>query len=397
MNISESKHKNYGIGTIIASIWLIFCSMIIIRAFNDSLLLDGVSGRRNIDKYTDIANKTMEIKRTIKADEAIQKKEYEKALALSSGNKVTDYYNRGVIQTLLAYDNALHETLSWIDHARILLAQAQKNFDAAGRLSDSVSISEAVIKNQNTIDSLSTVVDIKSCYGIWQNSIIGLNWIMTTIYKTKDTLNQERWYLDQKSWMLPDNCRERLTKIVDMSYAQISSLWSQIQSNITEYRHAISERMTDPSICIDTPFNNIIPSISKAKEWLDGYHEQHINTVEALKSDDNEIISQLCDQSKNDAQINQGIDEALQELFQKLKEKTWENNEMTKNTNKEEYKDFFNQEEKKALEEINTTNKSRIEKILDIRGKGNYDAERYINEIFNGFYGNSGDFINLHK
>ncbi|MEI7557768.1 MAG: hypothetical protein WCJ45_02810 [bacterium] len=70
---------------------------------------------------------------------------------------------------------------------------------------------------------------------------------------------------------------------------------------------------------------------------------------------------------------------------------------MTKNTNKEEYKDFFNQEEKKALEEINTTNKSRIEKILDIRGKGNYDAERYINEIFNGFYGNSGDFINLHK
>ncbi|MEI7557769.1 MAG: hypothetical protein WCJ45_02815 [bacterium] len=75
-------------------------------------MLDGVSGRRNIDKYTDIANKTMEIKRTIKADEAIQKKEYEKALALSSGNKVTDYYNRGVIQTLLAYDNALHETLS---------------------------------------------------------------------------------------------------------------------------------------------------------------------------------------------------------------------------------------------------------------------------------------------
>lgn len=127
------------------------------------------------------------------------------------------------------------------------------------------------------------------------------------------------------------------------------------------------------------------------------YQQQHINTVEALKINSTQSIKELCEQSKNDAEINQQIEDSVQELLQKLNDNKMENQTQKKSTNEVKYKDFFDENEKKILEEIQQTNHSRINTILDIRGKGNYDPERYINDMFNQFYGNSGDFIDLHK
>ncbi|MEI6672574.1 MAG: hypothetical protein WCL02_04425 [bacterium] len=53
---------------------------------------------------------------------------------------------------------------------------------------------------------------------------------------------------------------------------------------------------------------------------MEAYQLQHINTTEALKN--NENIKELCDQSKNDAQINQKIESAIQELLEKLEGNT---------------------------------------------------------------------------
>lgn len=49
---------------------------------------------------------------TIQASLAVDKQEYETALQLISGNTSEDYYNRATIQTLLAYQNALQNSVS---------------------------------------------------------------------------------------------------------------------------------------------------------------------------------------------------------------------------------------------------------------------------------------------
>ncbi len=130
---------------------------------------------------------------------------------------------------------------------------------------------------------------------------------------------------------------------------------------------------------------------------MESYQELHENTVNILKNNDKQGIKELCERTKNDAEINQNIESSVQELLQKLNENTREEQEKKKTSQEQHHKDFFTEEKEQTLKEIQKINKEWIENVLNIRGKGNYTAEKYIDDMFNQFYGNSGDFINLHK
>jgi hypothetical protein len=66
----------------------------------------------------------------------------------------------------LAYKGGIQNTISGLEDAQIFITQAQQNFDIAKKLSTSPTITQAIIDNQKTIRGVSTVVDIKICYGI---------------------------------------------------------------------------------------------------------------------------------------------------------------------------------------------------------------------------------------
>lgn len=397
MEIKHISKKNYAVFIIVACIWLFFSGILIIKAFNESKLYDWLSNNITIDTKTTIGQKIMNIQNTIQANQAIKEQEYEKALQLISWNNGEDYYNRWTIQTLLAYKDALGNSISWLENAQILLAQAQQNFTIAQKISKSTNIKNASIDNQKTINSLSSVVDIKTCYSIGQETIIGIKSIVSTITNIKNTLNEEEVYINKRAKGLDVTCYEKLKYILDTSREQVGLLQWQMQKNTIQYTSDFSNKIENPMICIQTPYENILPSIEKGKQWLDQYQLQHINTIEALKNNNNTSIKELCNQTKNDAQINQQIENSLQELLQKLEDNKTENKQQQRATNEVNYKNFFNEDEKKALENIKATNQWRINTILNIRSKGSYNPEKYINDMFNQFYGNSGDFINLHK
>lgn len=397
MKIEHISKKNNYIFIIIACIWLFFSCIFIIQAFSEWKIYDALDSKQEIDIQSTVGKKIMNIQNTIEANKAIQQQDYQKALQLISGNTSEEYYNRGTIQTLLAYQNALESSISWLQNAQIFVAQAQQSFDIAKKLSKSKDIRNAINENQTSITSLSTLVDIKTCYGIGQTIIMDMKDIMTIINNIKNILNQEELYIDKSASNIDPICYEKLRNIVDTSKEQVALFQWQMQKNTNKYRTDLSKKVEDPLRCIDTPYENILPSMIKGKEWLQQYQQQHIATIEALRSNDAQSIKELCEQSKNDAQINQEIESAVQELLQKLEDNTIENQEQKRSTKEIKYKDFFDENEKKTLQEIQTTNQSRINTMLEIRGKGNYTPERYINEMFNQFYGNSGDFIDLHK
>ncbi|HMS91298.1 MAG TPA: hypothetical protein PKC87_03705 [Candidatus Absconditabacterales bacterium] len=391
-----NKKDNY-IYSIIACIGLFFSCVYIIQAYNEGKMYDILASKKTVDIESKLGQKVTKIQHTIEANKAIQQQEYKKALQIISGNTSEEYYNRGTIQTLLAYQNALENSISGLQNAQIFVAQAQQSFDIAKQLSKSKNITHAINKNKTTITSLSALVDIKTCYGIGQTIITEMKDIITITKNIKNVLNQEEIYISKNASSIDTICYEKLRYIVDTSKEQVALFQGQIQKNTDTYISDLAKRLEDPLRCIDTPYENILPSISKGKQGLQQYPEQHITTIEALKSNNTQDIQELCKQSKNDAEINQEIESAVQELLQKLEDNKMENQEQKKSTKEVKYKNFFDENEKKTLQEIQKTNQSRINTILDIRGKGNYSSERYINTIFNQFYGNSGDFIDLHK
>lgn len=71
-----------------------------------------MDSKQKIDIKSAVGQKTMKIQHTIQANKALQQQDYKKALQFISGNTSEEYYNRGTIQTLLAYQNALESSIS---------------------------------------------------------------------------------------------------------------------------------------------------------------------------------------------------------------------------------------------------------------------------------------------
>ena len=397
MEVKHDNKKNNYFFVIIACIWLIFSCIYIIRSFNESKIYDVLAGDISVSVDTPLGKKIMNIQNALQANQSVQQQEYEQALQLISGTNSKDYYNRWTIQTLLAYQNALQSTISWLQNAQVFIAQAQQNFTIAQKLSNSSTLNDAINDNQATIKALSPVIDIKTCYGIGQAIVSHINDITSTIESIKKTLDQEDADIDKKAWKLDSDCYEKLRSIVDSSKEQAGFLQIQMLENANIYKSDFSDKIENPMICIQSPYQNILPSIIKGKQWLQEYQQLHQNTIDALQSNDNERIQELCNKTKNDAQINQQIENSVQELLQRLEDNKTENEEKRRSSNETQYKDFFDEDEKKALQEIQQINKWWINNILNIRGKGNYNPKTYINTMFNQFYGNSGDFIDLHK
>lgn len=69
------------------------------------------------------------------------------------------------------------------------------------------------------------------------------------------------------------------------------------------------------------------------------------------------MIHELCNQTKNDAQINQDIENSVQELLQKLDENTTASKEQQRASQQPQYKDFFSEDEQKVLKEIQEINR----------------------------------------
>jgi len=146
------------------------------------------------------------------------------------------------------------------------VAQAQQNFIIAKKLSTSPAITHAIVDNEKTIDSLSAVVDIKTCYGIGQTIIIHINDIMDTIKNIKNTLDQEETYISKRARTLDPACYEKLIYILDSSREQVGVLQLQMQQNSTKYTSEFSDKIEDPMICVETPYENIIPSTIKGRQ-----------------------------------------------------------------------------------------------------------------------------------
>ncbi len=380
-------------------IWLVFSGIFIIRSFSQARVYDTVSGTEIIGTGSNLKKEVSAIRDTLAANDAVKHQDYETALKLISGDREEDYYNRATIQTLLAYQNAMQQSISWIESAKILIAQAQQNFDIAQNIAKSSTIRDAATKNGKTAASLSSVVDIKRCYAIGQSVMVSIQDIVAIIEKIKHTLDQEAIALKRRSGTIEKTCYTRLSAIIDTSKEQVGLLQMQMQKNDREYWSTFTEKIQDPKQCIDEPFENIMPSMIKGEQGLMEFDRQHTNSLEAIQSNDKKLMAALCDQTKNDSQINQDIESAVQDVLQKLEGDWWEKEDKQhqKATDHVQYKDFFDENEQKALEEVQKTNQWRIDTILNIRSKGNYEPEKYINDMFNQFYGNSGDFIDLHK
>lgn len=150
-----------------------------------------------------------------------------------------------------------------MENAQVLIAQAKQSFSIAKKLSASGKIKEAITDNQLTVDSLSSVIDIKTCYGIGQAIISSMESINEIIAGIKGTIGEEEQLLQKKASALPAECSEKLRDVIDSSKEQVGALELQMMKDTRTYGNDFETKIDDPLICLQTPYENILPSMLK--------------------------------------------------------------------------------------------------------------------------------------
>jgi ABC-type transporter Mla subunit MlaD len=167
---------------------------------------------------------------------------------------------------------------------------------------------------------------------------------------------------------------------------QLNQLQNQIQDYNRTYKSDFVENIQQPIGCLNSNMTDIGPTIDDAQKSINEFTDSHKNTIAGLGSQNKDIIKSLCDFSKNDAQINEQIDNSLNKLLQQLQnnldqkqqqsqknsDENEDSQESSENNSQEssdgiQYKNVFEEDELKLLQQIDTNNKSLIQQIQNIK------------------------------
>lgn len=308
------------------------------------------------------------------------------------------YYNAGAIKTIQAYNEAQSSTFSWLQKARDLIIQANQDFDSAEKIKLNTTLDTYIQSNKILAEKLSVIIKVKACYWGYSTIIENLENFATQTQIIQDLLQKETDEID-KNHQIEKICLNQLKNIANTSATQVDQLQTQMNEYNKQYKSNLIKNIEDPTWCLNETMSLDETITTDAKKSIDEFTNNHKNTLAALQSGDPEQIKDLCNQSKNDGQVSEKIGNSLQKLIDQLDEnlkKGSKDNQNTKTTewNEEapldsgvEYKPLFEKEELKILEEIDNNNTSLIKNIQQIKWKGKYNIQKYIDKLFNEFYG----------
>ena len=96
---------------------------------------------------------------------------YLQAIQYISGQEDTDYYNRGVLYIMQAYQQGMQKDFSTIESAQQEVLQAQQSFLLAGKLSTNPQVQKLAQYNGTKATQMQTIIQSKSCYMGGEESI----------------------------------------------------------------------------------------------------------------------------------------------------------------------------------------------------------------------------------
>lgn len=334
---------------------------------------------------------------------AIQNKDYDKAIQSIHSQDSESYYTLGAIKTLQAYNEALSSSLSWLQKARYLIDEAFKDFDTADKIKLNNTLDTYIQQNKSLSEQLSVVINIKTCYGEYSYTISALQNFSNTLEQIKERLKEEEKVLNKNS-KIDEKCKDNLQNINNTSQQQVVNLQKQINGFNKQYKTNLTQSIKQPIECLEQNVTDISPLILDAGKGVEEFDNNHENTIETLKSGDKDALKELCNFAKDDSQINEKIENSLSKLMKQLqnnleKKEDWNESEedISKPSWETQYKSIFEEEELELLREIENNNESLIQQIQNIKWEWKYRAETLLDQLFNSFYGHTGDFQNLLK
>ena len=322
----------------------------------------------------------------------LQEGNYTKALTYITGEDSQSYYNRGVIKTLIAYDQASQREFSWLREATTLVDEAKNDFLLAKQLQTNGDLTAYISTNLQTAEELDIVIWAKTCYVIADGIIQNISWLQKMIDTTKDLLIREQQLLQKNTSIIPRDCLNQWQDTIATSTRNIQTLRDTLAGQEKIQQEHFTQKRINPTLCLGEQNPEVMDNFVSTKKMIENFVEQHTQSSAIRELQDKEGIQELCQTTKNDSQINQSIQSTIDKLLASLQENnklgTWN---FQPATNTPQYIPL-NASDQKLLENIDKKNKIWIRQIQRLKTDPKYQGLEYIQTLFKEFYGNTGDF-----
>lgn len=318
----------------------------------------------------------------------VQSGDYTQALAMITGEDSVSYYNRWVIKTIGAYDQASWGTISWLVQASTLVTAAQKDFLLAQKLQTNKKLQQYIASNIQTTAELDIVINAKTCYTISREVISNISWLTQSIDTTKKLLANEAQALQASSASIA--CKQQWQDTISTSQTHLTNLRNILTDQESSQQKDLTQKRNNPAGCIQPQDTSVIQNMYEMQSKLSGFQQEHAQSSSIRASKDPDMITQLC-QAKNDSQINEWIQSTIDKLLNSFNKQSDSKNTIG-NTNQIYYTPL-DASDQKLLESIDKKNKIWIRQIQRLKSDPEYQGMEYIQSLFQEFYGNTGDFI----
>lgn len=317
----------------------------------------------------------------------LQSGNYTQALALISGEESRSYYNRGVIKTIAAYEQASGGSISWLTQASTLVQSAQKDFLLAQKLQTNKQLDQYISTNIQTTAELDIVINAKTCYTISREVITNISWLTQSIDTTKQLLTSELQSLQTSS--ASSDCKQQRQNTISTSQTNLTNLRDILTNQEVVQQKSLKQKRNNPVICIQPQDVSIVQNIYDMQSKMIWFQQEHAQSSSIRASKNADMISQLC-QAKNDSQVNQWLQSTIDKLLNGFNPK-WDTVNTPGSSNGIYYTPL-DANDQKLLESVDKKNKIRIRQIQRLKSDPDYQWMNYIQNLFQEFYGNTGDF-----
>lgn len=323
----------------------------------------------------------------------MQSWDYQWALALISGENSADYYNRGVIKTLTAYDKASWQETSWLQLANALANEAVQDLFLAQQLQTSKKLSQAIATNLATSTELAILINAKICYVISAETLTNISGTQLDIAASMEILQQENKALQQNKFNISSECLQMRSETIQQSMDNLSTFSQILTEEESIQQNILQQKKQNPALCLQAQDMTVLDNFSKTSEAMAEFDAKHQENLAMRQAWDPQSIQQLCE-AKDDSQINQGIQNAIEQLLTSLPKKfvPISDDEGAAASNEPAYIPL-DEDEQELLESIDKKNKIWINELQKLKNDPEYDGILYIQTLFQEFYGNTWDFI----
>lgn len=198
--------------------------------------------------------------------------------------------------------------------------------------------------------------------------------------------------LQKNATIMPQTCLSQRKNTLTTSQTNLTNLQQILTDQTSSQQKTFLQKKRNPTLCISPQDPSVILNIYDTQNMLVNFQQEHQQSLSIRATQDAKQIDELCQATKNDSQINEGIQSTIDKLLNSLNKNTDNTSSMAQPaTNLPQYIPF-DANDQKLLENIDKKNKIRIRQIQRLKSDPAYQGMDYIQNLFYQFYGNTGDF-----